>query len=332
MNRFFKATSSSSALLLCLMATAGCKKNIQTSETKSLDNFAAGPNAAFTFNSCSGTNQVTVNDSRLIGSSNQKLAMRSALSAVPVELQTAFFDKLNGTISVVKDINSACKTSEGEAGTKDATLACWQPGLTDAQIYIKAEPSEADTIRNIRHSVVRSMGYILTEVVVKVKQTPEGTKLEENAAFNEVKATIANALVKDIKANKSLQLPASYSTNRSAFDNGAFAESFDSWYCSTESQAKMAAGFPETHKLFVEVAAELPAGLTASGTNLTSGDKAEFGMWGRWGGGNGPIRQGLSNWGNFRAEGGGLMNFRRFNNGGGLVFQRPWFNPYRWQR
>jgi len=313
---------------LSMLTAAGCKPNAASSDVKSLDNFAAGPNAAFTFNSCSGSNPVTVSDSQLLATTAQKAAIRSALSAVPVELQSAFFGDLKGTIAVVKDIKSACKTSALDAGSQDSTLACWQPGETSASIYVKAEDTEANTDRNIRHSVVRALGYILTDVILKVKQSPEGTRLAENDAFAEVKSTLGAALIKDIKAGKTLSLPASATSNRKAFDDSAFAESFDSWYCSSASREKMASSFPETHKLFVDVAAVLPEGLntqTAAGV-----ESSAFGLWGRWGAGNGPIRQGLSNWGNFRAQGGGLMNFRRFNNGGGLVFRRPWFNPWRW--
>ena len=331
MNPEFKKVLLGAAISASFLSLASCKPANSDSESKSLDNFTAGANSKFVFNSCSGSNAVSVSDSKLLGTSVQRLAIRSALSAVPVELQTAFFDSLKGSIAVVSDIHTACKASKLDSGSRDATLACWQPGDTSATIYIKAEAKDADTLRNIRHSVVRSMGYILTDVILKVKQSSEGTKLVENSAFADVKAALAEALLKDIKGNKALTLPASFTSNREVFAAAAFAESFDSYYCSVNSRTTMSATFSETSKIFAEVAAALPEALRSSTPTVKSAESAEMGLWGRWGGGNGPIRQGLSNWGEFRAQGGGLMNFRRFNDGGGLVFQRPWFNPWRWQ-
>jgi hypothetical protein len=309
-------------------AVSACKPTQTVSDANSLDNFTAAEGTAFTFNSCSGTNAVSVSDDKLLGTGNERSAIRSALSAVPAELQAAFFETLKGRIAVVKDITSSCKVPAGVSGV-DATLACWQPGTSDVTVYIRSEASEQDTVRNIRHSVVRSMGYILTDIVMKVRRTSEGTKLVRNDAFETVKSELSAALVADLKSAEGYKLPALYQSDRAAFESGAFAESFDSWYCSAESRAKMLKSFPATHNYFADVAEALPAGL--SSTEVTAQSSEGFGLWGRWGAGNGPIRQGLSNWGNFRAEGGGLMNFRRFNNGGGLVFRRPWFNPFRWQ-
>lgn len=315
---------------VALIATTGaCKPTQTTSDANSLDNFTAADGASFTFNSCSGSYPVSVSDDQLLASGEERAAIRSALSAVPVELQSAFFDTLKGKIAVVKDIKSSCKVPAGASGV-DATLACWQPGTGDAVIYIKSESSEKETERNIRHSVVRSMGYILTDIVMKVRQTSEGTKLVRNDAFETAKQELSAALVSDLKSADGRKLPALYYSDRAAFESGAFAESFDSWYCSTESKEKMLAAFPATYKYFADIAEALPEGL--SSTDVSANDAGEgFGLWGRWGRGNGPIRQGLANWGSFRANGGGLMNFRRFNNGGGLVFRRPWFNPARWQ-
>lgn len=323
------STTKLKLMSIAIFAAAGACKPTQTvSDANSLDNFTAAEGTAFTFNSCSGSNAVSVSDDKLLATDTERSAIRQALSAVPAELQTAFFETLKGRIAVVKDIASSCKVPAGASGV-DATLACWQPGISDAMIYIKSESSVQDTVRNIRHSVVRSMGYILTDIVMKVRHTPEGTRLVRNEAFETVKGELAAALVVDLKSADGYKLPALYQSDRAAFESGAFAESFDSWYCSAESRAKMLKSFPATHKYFADVAEALPEGL--SKTEVTAESNEGFGLWGRWGAGNGPIRQGLSNWGQFRAEGGGLMNFRRFNDGGGLVFRRPWFNPFRWQ-
>lgn len=330
MNSMSKLTKTIAATSLILSASVACKPKSSETETKSLDNFTAGPDTAFTFNSCSGSNQVQVKISQLLASGSQQTAIKEALSAVPVELQSAFFDTLKGTISVVRDIKAACPDKASVTG-EDATLACWQPGEANASIYIKAEEKESETIRNIRHAVVRSMGFILTDVILKVSPSNEATLLKDNAAIQQVRKELTEALVKDIKSNKEAQLPALYNADRTEFEKAAFAESFDSWYCSKESNKKMEKLFSKTHTYFSGIAADLPAGLR--GEKFEDGTEQEgMNLWGRFGGGNGPLRQGLSNWGNFRSNGGGLVNFGRFNSGGGLIFQRPWFNPARWGR
>lgn len=330
MTSFFQLFLKVATVTIITNYFVGCKADEQQSNTESLDNFAAGKNTVFTFNTCRGTNPVQVNDNQLIASSEQKAEIRFALSAVPVELQTAFFDTLKGSIKIVKNINVSCKNQRVDTG-RDATLACWQPDVDSATIYIKAEDNDSDTLRNISHSVVRAMGYILTDVVLKANKTKEGTKLKDNAAFIQVKRELAEELVKDLRAGKTYQIPAIFKTDRAEFDKGAFAESFDSWYCWPESREKMAQNFSNTYGYFSDIAAILPEALSADVSSFVSTEPAGMSLWGRWGGGNGPIRQGFANWGGFRAEGGGLMNFRRFNDGGGLVFQRPWFNPFRWE-
>lgn len=318
------------ALAVVIGMTAACKPEAQKSDLQSLDNFTAEEGTAFTFNSCSGSYKTSAPDNKLVASANEQAAIRSALSAVPVELQDAFFETLNGKIAVVKDIGTSCQVPAGSNAT-DATLSCWQPGTDNTTIFIKSEASEADTIRNIRHSVVRAMGYVLTDIILKIKQTPEGTKLERNEAFETVKAELTEALVSDLKKTPGYKLPALYSTDRNAFSAAAFAESFDSWYCSTASKNKMQTAFPKTYKYFAGIADILPAGLSGQMMAETQPEEGDgLSLWGRWGAGNGPLRQGLSNWGGFRANGGGLVNFRRFNSGGGLIFRRPWFNPARW--
>jgi hypothetical protein len=205
---------------------------------------------------------------------------------------------------------------------------------------IKREADESQTIRNIKHATVRAMGFILTEVILKIKAGAGVTQLSESSgAFDDVSREIARAVLADIKTSKKYQVPASLSPDSVEFQKAAFAESFDSWYCSAQSRHVMAKDFQKAHDLFQELANVIPEALTArpdsfvTGQNegqQTSDTRSGFGLWGRWGWGNGPVRQAFSNWAGFRAQGGGLFNFNRAANGGGFIFQRPWFNPWRW--
>jgi hypothetical protein len=175
------------------------------------------------------------------------------------------------------------------------------------------------------------MGYVLTDVILKVKQS-SGEALEvENPALVQVKKDVATALTKDTEKSKDYRIPSSLKSDEIRYNDAAFAEAFDSYYCSVASQSKMASSFPETFAIFSEIAAVLPQGLrgtldisaadseVAASANTVQ-NQSSFSLWGRWGRGNGPIRQGFSNWGSYRSNGGGFMNFRRWGGGGRLFF------------
>lgn len=313
-----------------------CKQNSQVSSTKSLDNFAAGGNGTFTLNSCSGSHAVTVSDSKLQGSTSDQAAVRTALSAVPQDLQSAFFNVLKGSIAIVRNLPEICRdssVSSSQQASKDSLLACWKGTDSSINIYIKGEATEADTAKNIRHSVVRMMGYVLTDVMLKMKSTATGVEPAENTSLATLKKDVGEALQKDMDSSKNYRISKSILSDTAKYHDAAFAEGFDSWYCSTSTRTKMAKDFPRTHEIFNEISAALPDGLTgklqyataeagALSSDQSIGSDSAFSLWGRWGRGNGPFRQAFSNWGSFRSNGGGFMNFRRWNNGGGLFFRR----------
>lgn len=176
------------------------------------------------------------------------------------------------------------------------------------------------------------MGYVLTDVIMKVKNS-SGEALEvENPALVQVKKDVADALTKDTQKSRDYRIPDHLKGNETLYNDAAFAEAFDSYYCSVASQSKMASHFPETFAIFSEIAAVLPQGLRGT-LDLSSADNEvaastgtvrkqnSFALWGRWGRWNGPIRQGFSNWGSYRSNGGGFMNFRRWGGGGRLFFR-----------
>lgn len=317
-----------------------CKEAKDSSVTKSLDNFTSSGKAEdFTWNDCSGGEKVTVTDDRLIGNSLERKTMREALSALPVEMQDAFFKEMNGKIAVVADINKSCNVPAGSSGI-DATLSCWQPGSNNINIYIKAETSPVQsgsvnlsaqdaTLRNIKHAVVRAFGFVLTDIIMKTPASADGVAAENQGGI-QLRKEIGEMLVADLKILK-IKIPGLYQSDRNAFEKAAFAESFDSWYCSATSRTNMNK-FSKTQEYFRGVAEDLPKILRGDELAPLTSDAEPAGasLWGGWGMGNGPLRQGVANWGNRRANGGGLLNVRRFQSGGGFIFQRPWFNPARW--
>lgn len=323
--------STTIATILAVISVAGCKPGAQISTTKSLDNFSSKDGSKLTYNSCSGLNRTEETSGRLIGSARDTAAMRAALTAVPTELQTAFFKDLQGSIKVVKDIASTCGANYSAGQSADNLLACWRGGESGIGIFVKEESDANLTERNIRHSVVRMMGYVLSDVVLKVKKSSGDAEIAENSALASMKKDLAAALSEDTEKSKDYRIPASVRADETKYANAAFAEAFDSFYCSAASKAKMASNFPNTYELFSELAAELPQSLTgksASGgqassvaTSQPNGAESGFALWGRWGWGNGPIRQAFSNWWDYRSSGGGFMNFRRWGNGGGFFFE-----------
>ena len=330
-NIYWSLSHTSLATVAILFTVAGCKPSSQISTTKSLDNFTSQAGSKLTFNSCSGSYASVPSDGKLIGTSRDIAAMQTALTAVPTELKSAFFKDLQGSIKVVKDLASACGAKSSSTQRADDLLACWRGGESGIGIYIKDEGDPSLTERNIKHSVVRMMGYVFTDVILKVKKSGGDAEVVENAALASMKKDIAAALSADTEKSKDYRIPASVKADQTKYEDAAFAEAFDSFYCSAASKSKMSASFPNTYDLFSEIAIALPQGLAgklepagqaagqvAAQSNTT---KSEFALWGRWGWGNGPVRQAFSNWGSYRANGGGFMNFRRWGNGGGFFFQ-----------
>jgi len=363
------------ALITALSApVGGCKRTTapSQSETKSLDNFAGGE---FVVNSCMGREAVVAPQSSLHADPASIKTLNEVLGAVPTELQTAFFDGLRGEIRVVADHRAACRTkSTGSSAAREDLVSCWQPSEDgkSVTIFIRKGESNDETSRNIRHATVRAFGYVLSQIIVKIRQTAQGSELGENAAFDEVKSEIAQSFILDVAGSKDFKLenltamldqsvvaeglsegertaawkamPAG--SRKTEFMDAVFAEAFDSWQCSSSTRGKMAASFSRTAAAFAPVMDELRLALgpnppaassDGDGANVpamgaASDSKSGLGLWGRWGSGNGPIRQGLSNWGSFRREGGGLFNARRWGEGGGFVFRRPFFAPWRWGR
>jgi hypothetical protein len=321
------------ALIAASVAFNGCKSRESASATKSLDNFTSKNGAKLTFNSCSGSEAVKASSEQLRGSLSDVAAMKKALTAVPVALQNAFFNDLQGAINIVPDISSICGVKPAAQSSADDLLACWRGGESGIGIFIKAENDQKLTERNIRHSVVRMMGYVLTDVIMKSKRDGAEAAVADNPALTSVKKDIATALKTDTEKSKDYRIPDHLKSDEAKFADAAFAEAFDSFYCSAESQTKMAKSFPKTFAMFQEIASLLPQGLSgtldpaetaAQGSKVSAGGATneEFGLWGRWGWGNGPIRQGFRNWANYRSNGGGFMNFRRWSNGGGFFFRR----------
>ncbi len=341
-------------MALCLSAGAGnlaCKRQPESSSSVAALGELLGEKQV---NSCRGTHSVIVsNDQLRLENDAQVQAAQAALSAVPEDLQRAVFlaPQLRTRVVLASvSLESHCPAAKALPGRD--LKSCFAPSA-DGQglsIYIQREESDAKTIANIHHSLVRSVGAILSEVIFdRQSQTDSQIHAEYlqnratlSAAFladsaqkvNLLDSTLSLLLGQEILATgisvetRQQRLLANASQAQvDAFMHAVAADAFDSNFCSTGSPGSTLAvfqrDFPGTYSVYQSLfASEFGAAMASSTTSLN--------LWGRWGPGNGPIRQGLSNWGQYRASGGGLFNVRRWNNGGGFVFQRPWFAPWRW--
>lgn len=315
------------------------------SQVQSLDNLAGGE----TVNACGGPHH-PLPTAIIKADSEQVNEVKQALTALPASLQSAFFEDLQGQIIVQKDL-SGCK--------KDAVTSCWaSAGDSSVAVYIKDAGNAAQTTQNIRHAMVRSFGYMTVQLLLKLKNEPQGTVLTDNPQLAEFKSDLAVTFLDDVAKNPKYALKAfknslsgplldekSKSADRRAewnkqsqtakgetFMDTVLAEAFDSWYCSAKSRATFEKEFGGTYtliKAYVETLEMGFAGQFKADVATTTADEAAngqgFGLWGRWGGGNGPLRQSFSNWGAWRSEGRGLFNFGRAQQGGGWIFPRASF-------
>jgi hypothetical protein len=345
---------------LILLTAISCKATEHKSEVSSLDNFAG---SSHTVNSCQGNYRIVAGAYQIDAPKKYFGAIEKSLTAVPVNIQEAFFKDFDGTIEVVSNIKAACSAQNGIQNDSNGLLSCWQTKNENAiAIYIKEEATSVKTIQNIRHAMVRSFGYFVSEVMLKATNTENGTELVENSDMTTVKRDMAFYLLANMNANPKYDLnkvlgsipSGAFSANKSLnenrmrwdrlrnsprvekFSDSVFAETFDSFYCSSESRARLQQDFGlknfDIYESYLEIDREVE-GMFSSSASLVGDEGVEDGgmsLWGRWGRGNGPLRNGFRRWGTFRQSGRGFFNFRRARAGGGFVFNHGGFGR-RWR-
>lgn len=201
--------------VLLLLAVAGCKTS-SDSDIQSLDNFSRSGSAALNANVCSGTNGkdfnlfwgegATAKDRIQVDSplkDQLKPAIQKSLSAVPDGLQDWFFDK-GGRIIISTGASALCQAEASRKGdaaeAAEAYHSCWKmDGGKFPVIYINANPdisrkkfTAATTDQKVpnqessdlevltlemQHSIVRSFGYVFSEVLSRL--TPKQNKSTE---------------------------------------------------------------------------------------------------------------------------------------------------------
>ncbi len=303
----------------------GCDVQKSGSETKSLDNFARASTSDLRQNQCHGSYPLMedlfspevemINIRPAQGQKVEQLQAKveSALRAVPTEVQVAYFG-LGGIIEVTPNAHEICsqkltadqkdRVSEGGGRIK----GCWKYQTDfyindsnqyeeDKRVVIYVDTDEA----SIEHALVRTFGYVLSQVLVKLDHQ-EGqaylTQVAGDEQFDGAKQAVALAFLKDVagsngkydlSAYKSLvgaevlsqddlvrrtswdALMASSPESAKAFMDYVFAEAFDSTYCSDETRATMSAGFAAAAAAFAPVA----EAITGLKSDLKTVDKIE---------------------------------------------------------
>jgi hypothetical protein len=293
-------------LSLVGMVASGCKST-NGSDTQSLDNFARKSGASLTENQCKGDFDLMTDlfspdlDMINIHAKDQQTAtqlqskVESALKAVPTQIQMAFFG-LGGIVEVSSLTHDICsqglskeqKDRHAEFGSK--ITGCWKY-QTDYQklkdntltkdsrvvIYIDANPA------SIEHSLVRTFGYVLSQVLVKLDHQegkPEVKQIEGDAKFEAAKEEITLAFLDDVSASDGLYELSRYESligkgvlskdkmergtawtklvterpqDAKAFMDYVFAEAFDSQYCSPETKKVMNSDFKNAATAFQPV-------------------------------------------------------------------------------
>lgn len=295
------------------IALSGCHVNSGDSGTQSLDNFARAGEAVLHNNSCQGSYKL-IDDlfspdvdmvNIHIQDNNQRAVVQSrvesALRAVPTEIQVAFFG-LGGIIEVTPQAHAICaqnldekqKQRMSEGGSK--IKGCWKHQTDylesadgtfteDQRVVMYIDSDEG----SIEHALVRTFGYVLSQVLVKLDHDVAGGQLvhvQDDPHFSSAKEQMTLAFLKDVAASSGKYTLANYIdmigsdaisadelTRRSGWDrlraekpaaassfmDYVFAETFDSFYCSAATRKIMDEDFAGTAAAFAPVSEAIDA-------------------------------------------------------------------------
>jgi hypothetical protein len=293
--------------MLMIYFAVGCKTSNESSEDKSLDNMARSKGVPLNENQCSGDFKImddlfspeldiiNIHAKDDAEATQLQSKVESALKAVPSQIQLAFFG-MGGIVEVSPLTNEVCseglnaeqKARYAEFGTK--ITGCWKYQTDymklnngelkkDERVVIYVDSSPA----SIEHSLVRTFGYVLSQVLSKMdlkEGETEITQVVKDAQFEDAKEGITMSFLDDVAASEGKYDLSNYSyivgekvlskdklLRRAAwtklmnespakaqqFMDYVFAETFDSQYCSSETRKIMKDDFSTTGAAFASV-------------------------------------------------------------------------------
>lgn len=265
-------------LALLIFILIGCAQN-NKSVVQTLDNLTRAPDKDIQWNQCSGTNTTGEADYKIdvtgIPEADRvttKAEVIKALSAVPERKLKKNFFKI-GKIKILSptDVEKKCA-----AGLSDATLQsiteqgqqsgprfCWQ--LEDDSTITANLSSDP---QDIHHHTVKMFGYLMTQIYVKYAENfPPSERLFWLAEkFKEARRLVFLGFIEDLETKKvksrlndvekkyyndfKTALKTSTCTDLEDLENLIYAESFDSYYCTTKTKNSMKTNFSYVYNIF----------------------------------------------------------------------------------
>lgn len=261
---------------LIVDSLAGCRKP-ESARLKTLDNFAAGrrvkTNVCGIDPAMAGQDGLNVALTALSGRIDYETtgdkkqleeAVKASFAAVPADIQNLFLT-MNGRVLVTDNANGVCtnmdrqmaqglgkafKAEELNALKEDmnSVTSCYLFGVPSITKQITGKDGQLLTIvvpgsaAEIRHSLVRSFGYLVSNVFSHLVYS-KGDKVvnwlsAENPSFTAKKDAIAAGFLKDIakssfasRFSKYQKGGAATPAEKKSFTTFVYAEAFDSFYC-----------------------------------------------------------------------------------------------------
>jgi hypothetical protein len=268
--------------ILSLLVLASCKPKASDGKLASVDNFAG--TGAKKFNICSGPARTsTVLPSIEISANSAKDqktadlikdATLHALSAVPDQIMTLFASQDKSVIRISSDVEAICSKQLSGADLFYASeggriSSCWDTSDNRIVIYLKADPLA------IQHNLVRMLARATSEVIAAAGEQPMTRSkpgyqefVRRTDSFQKFKFDLASTFIKEVEAARSNGAKVSLDpyanlladgniAGRKLFDHFVYAESFDSYYCNSNSggtRDTFKKDFPKTHDIFANYA------------------------------------------------------------------------------
>lgn len=316
--------------LILAFGLMSCKRPAATTDLQTLDHLAGG-NQKY---QCQGNYPLVVKDLSALGAEPYASIAKKALTSLSENLQESIFNKLSTRIEYTKE-NLVSKCPGAATYTSEALQSCYAG--EKPVIYVSVSEDLVASTHNIEQAMIRSALAVFTDTLLSVddKQTPSFTdvKIELTSAFLSDLQTagkltaVAGPLVPELKdqdrtkRDTALRATKDQETTQ-MFMTTVVVDSLHSYMCHTSSRTVFQSSFPATWEVFSRT--------FALDLQNPQSQPGSFGLWGRWGYGNGPLRQASANWVDHRRSGGGLFNARRYyQGGGGFVIRRGLFGQYR---
>lgn len=247
-----------------LLSATSCKPSAK-STTKSLDNFTRETGASVSMNQCGIEHKgkkAAPEVASLLGevkaSAELKEVAGEVLTAAPAVLRDFYFKGLKGTVVVSSNASEVCQTvglskSEREFGAKEESIpSCWKMNKKTKRPEIHIMDSEIQ----VRHSLIRLLSYVFTDFMTVRNFDDKNPAFDKKAldAFRGTLTQVGDALIKDLKEAKKekvlTRLKKFKDADQRRFENFAYAETLDSYYCSKEARDKFEDRFVSTWKVF----------------------------------------------------------------------------------